>query len=363
MPAIVPRMNEIKPTSDPIYKRLYSFPDMVADLLRSVLPGKVVEGMHMGSLEKMSAEYVGDDFRKRHGDTVWRVRAEGAEGGWAYVLVLVEFQSSTDPTMALRVNEYTVMLYRDLLRAKAVKPGQLPPVLPIVLYNGESPWSAALDVRDLIVETGPTLAAYQPSQRCLLLDERHVEADDMGELTSAVVRLEQSSTAEDLFAVEQMLAKLLVGPEHRELRRAFADWLWVLERQLRSPDEPAAQPPPDLSLEEVGMRLEERVARWRDPWIEQGKQQGIELGKQQGIELGVEQGIEQGIEQGKREHGREQLRRQAEARFGATTAERLSALLQAEDDLQRLDALAVAVVRCETADELLRQASNGTPNA
>ncbi len=84
-------MNEIKPTSDPIYKRLYSFPEMVADLLRSLLPGKMVEGMDMGSLEKMSAEYVGDDFRKRHGDTVWRVRADGAAGGWAYALVLVEY--------------------------------------------------------------------------------------------------------------------------------------------------------------------------------------------------------------------------------------------------------------------------------
>ena len=352
-------MNAIKPTSDPIYKRLYSIPEMVADQLRSLLPGKVVEEMNMGSLEKMSAEYVGDDFRKRHGDTVWRVRADGAAGGWAYVLVLVEFQSSTDPTMALRVLEYTAMLYRDLLRAKVVKPGELPPVLPLLLYNGESPWSAALDVRDLIVETGPTLAAYQPSQRCLLLDERHVEADDVGELTGAVVRLEQSSTAEDLFAVEQMLAKRLVGPEHRELRRAFADWLWVLERQLRRPGEQGAQPPPNLTLEDVGMRLEERVARWRDPWIEQGKQQGIEQGKQQGIELGKRQGIEQG----KREQGREQLRRLAEVRFGTPTAERLFALLQAEDDLQRLDALTVAVVRCETGDELLGQASNGKLDA
>ena len=170
-------MNEIKATSDPVYKRLYSFPDMVADLLRSVLPSGVLEEMDLDLLEKVPAEYVGDNFRKRHGDTVWRVRAPGAEGGWAYVLVLLEFQSSTDPTMALRVNEYTVMLYRELLRAKGAlsrgargacpshakrKPGHLPPVLPVLLYNGDSPWSAALDVRDLIVETGPALAAYQP---------------------------------------------------------------------------------------------------------------------------------------------------------------------------------------------------------
>ena len=354
-------MSEINPGSDPIYKRLYSFPEMVADLLHSVLPGKAVEEMDMGSLEKVSADYVGDDFRKRHGDTVWRLRAEGAESGWAYVLVLLEFQSSNDPTMALRVLEYTAMLYRELLRTKGARSrgargarpsrakasGGLPPVLPVLLYNGDSPWTAALDMRDLIAEAGPTLAAYQPSQRCLLLDEQHVEAEHVAELTSAVVRLEQSGTAEELFEVEQILAKLLVGPGHRELRRAFADWLWVLERQLRSPGEQAAEPPPDLTLEDVGMRLEERVARWRDPWIEQGKQQGIELGKRQGIGQGK----------------REQLRRQAEVRFGAATAERLSALLQAEDDLQRLDAIAVAVVRCETGDELLRQASHPTPDA
>ena len=339
-------MNETNPTSDPIYKRLYSIPDMVADLLRSVLPDDVLEKIDLDSLEKVPAEYVGENFRKRHGDTVWRVRAKGADGGWAYVLVLLEFQSSIDPTMALRVLEYTAMLYRELLRAKVVTPGQLPPVLPLLLYNGDSQWSAALDVRDLIVDTGPTLAAYQPSQRIILLDERHAEADYAGELTKAMALLEQSNTQEEMFEQLGHLAQLMSRPGREELRRAFADWLRVLWGQRQNPDNPLP-PPPELSLEEAKMTLQERVARWSEPWIEQGKQQGIE----------------QGIELGKREQGREQLRRLAEARFGTPTAERLSTLLQAEDDLQRLDALALAVVRCETGEELLRQASNGKLNA
>ena len=65
--------------------------------------------------------------------------------------------------MALRVFEYTAMLYRELLRTKAATIGRLPPVLPIVLYNGESRWTAARDVRELIAPTGPALLAYQPS--------------------------------------------------------------------------------------------------------------------------------------------------------------------------------------------------------
>ena len=81
------------------------------------------------------------------------------------------------------------MLYRELLRTKRATLGALPPVLPIVLYNGESPWSAEQDVADLIGETGPALLPYQPSQRHLVVDERHAEADYAGELTRAVALL------------------------------------------------------------------------------------------------------------------------------------------------------------------------------
>ena len=170
--------NEAKlPGSDPVYKRLYAFPEMVADLLRSVLPADALAALDMDTLAKVPASYVGDDYRQRHGDAVWRVERAGR---WTYILVLLEFQSSSDATMALRVLEYTAMLYRELLRAGEASPGELPPVLPIVLYNGESPWSAARDVGELIEETGPALLAYQPSQRYAMVDERHAEADYAG---------------------------------------------------------------------------------------------------------------------------------------------------------------------------------------
>ena len=161
-------MNAINPGSDPIYKRLYSFPEMVADLLHSVLPAEALGAVDLDSLDKVPAAYVGDDFRARHSrggchrDTVWRVRRADADSEGTHMLVLLEFQSSSDATMALRVLEYTTMLQRILLRAKAVEAGKLPPV---VLYNGESPWSAAHDVRELFATPGPALAAYQPAHK------------------------------------------------------------------------------------------------------------------------------------------------------------------------------------------------------
>ena len=336
------RMKKNTPTSDPIYKRLYAFVEMVADLLRSVVPKATLEALDLRTLEKVSADYVGEHFQQRHGDTVWRVRAGGPDSAWAYVLVLLEFQSSNDATMALRVNEYTVMLYRELLRAKKVEPGQLPLVLPVVLYNGDSRWTAADNVRDLIVSTGPTdtvLDAFQPSQRYLPLDLRHAKADYAGELTTGVARLEQIRTPDDLDEVVEHFAAALSGVEHEELWRTIRDWLFAVIKRMEGVDDPGP-PPPDLTLEDLRtMTLEERVAQWPEQW------------KREGIELGIVQGR------------REQLRSLAEVQFGAPTAERLFASLQREDDPQRLDAIGKAVVRCETADELLRQASHPTPDA
>ena len=329
-------MKKNAPTSDPIYKRIYAFAEMVADLLRSIAPKATLEALDLRTLEKVPAEYVGEHFQRRHGDTVWRVRAGGADSAWAYVLVLLEFQASSDATMALRVNEYTVMLYRELLRAKKVAPGELPLVLPVVLYNGESRWTAADNVRDLIVSTGPTdtvLDAFQPSQRYLLVDLRHAKADYVGELTTGLARVEQIRAPDDIGDVARFLAAALGAPEHKELWCAFRDWLFAIGARMEGVDDPGL-PPPDLTFEDIAMTAEERAAEWSEQRRREGELRGIVQGR------------------------REQLRSLAEVRFGAPTAQRLFASLQREDDPVRLDAIGEAVVRCETADELLRRANH-----
>ena len=78
------------------------------------------------------------------------------------------------------------------------------------------------------------------------------------------------------------------------------------------------------------MSLEERVAQWREPYI------------QQGINLGME-------------HERQLLRRLAAARFDSATAERLAAAIGTEADPQRLEEVGEAIVRCATGSELLRK--------
>ena len=348
------------PPSDPIYKRLYAFARMVEDLLRSLF-GAGLDADY-GTLEKLPAEYVGEALQQRRGDTAWRLRTRGADG-WLHVLVMLEFQSTTDAAMAQRVLEYTALLYGELLRRGKAKPGALPPVLPVVLYNGDARWKPATEMRDLIAAPSPLLAPYQPSQRHFVLDQRRAQAEDfkLHELTWTVAQLEQSSSADDLARIGRRLTKLLAGAGEVELRRTFAHWLWALGRSLVGSG-PAPMPPEDVNLEDMAMSLVERVAEWRKPYIEQGIQQGIERGMERGISLGREQGIslgrEEGISLGREEgieHERQLLRRLAATRFDSATADRLVAAIGAESDPQRLEEVGEAIVRCVTGGELLRE--------
>ena len=82
------------------YKLLFAHAEMVRDLLVGFVDEPWVQELQFDTLQRVSASYVSDDLRDRQDDLVWRVR-RGDEV--AYVYLLLEFQSSADPWMALRV--------------------------------------------------------------------------------------------------------------------------------------------------------------------------------------------------------------------------------------------------------------------
>ena len=332
---------------DENYKRLFASKLMVEHLLRACLPDDLLAAADFSELGELSTEYVSDELRKRHGDTVWRLRL-GEH--WVYLLILLEFQSEDDRWMALRILTYSGLLYQELVRNEApeVADGRLPPLLPVVLYNGTEPWTAARRMSGLVAPGGPWLAPYQPAQGYFLLDLQRVTADDLPgrNLLRAVAALEQSRSFEDVLRVRDALQLWLQDPRAAELRRAFVDWI----RQIAERVAPAgAVVPPVRTLEDVRMTLVERAAEWPKQWLREGREQGLAEGREQGLEQGVDQ-------------QRALLCRQAAARFGADTAARLTDVLAPITDPDRLAEIGDWLVRCDTGAEFLARLDRSSPS-
>lgn len=326
--------------NDPIYKRLFSFRRMVADLLRAVGHSGWISEVDFGTLEKLPAEYVGERRQQRRGDTVWRVRFRSA---WLYLLLLLEFQSEKDARMPLRNLEYTALLYGELDRAGELGPaGRWPPVLPLVLYNGETPWADTLEMRDLFAPVPEALAPYQPSQRSLVVDERRVVADDLprGNLMRGVVGFEQSRTLDELARTARVLDGWLRYPDDADLALAFRDWMEAAAGRM----EPDGRVNLGATLKEATMTLAERMAEWPRQWHREGVAEGLAEGRREGIA------------QGHREGQRTLLRHLAAKRFGDAVGDRLAALLGDTGDSDRLAAISDLIVTADAGEDLIRAA-------
>lgn len=145
---------------DASYKTLFAVPEVVRDLILGFIPDEWLHGLDYATLERVSGSYVTDDLRDRADDIVWRMQV-GRE--WVYLYILIEFQSTVDPWMAVRIMTYVGLLYQDLIKQKQnLSKRRLPPVLPIVLYNGEATWTARRNVADLIPLAPGLVAKYVP---------------------------------------------------------------------------------------------------------------------------------------------------------------------------------------------------------
>ena len=222
--------------------------------------------------------------------------------------------------------------------------GVLPPVLPVVLYNGRRRWTAAVEMNDLVAGAEPPLAPYQASQRYYLLDAgRTADADlPSGNLVSALVGLEKGRGRARLRAPLLALIDLLEAQADEGLRQAFAAWV---TQMLRAPGRPPAKDLDPLArLKETYTMLEENVREWTREWVEEGRTRGLEEGRTRGLEEGIEQG---------RGEERALLCRQAARKFDAAAGETLAAALAGVADPERLGRVGDWIIECSTASELL----------
>ena len=336
---------------DSYYKKLFSHPQMVRDLLLEFVPGDWVNEVDFSTLTPVKCSFVteGVPLQQRHGDLLWKIRLKNSQ--WVYVYLMLEFQSSIDKFMSLRMLSYLVLLYEDLLRRKELDAqGVLPAVLPIVLYNGSARWSAPLALQDLIAAApaGLELDVYVPNFHYLIIDERTYGPEALNalhNLVAAMFRLETQNCFSDWQQALNSLIEWLADDSLRPLRQTFAVWISQLLKE-KMPGEFVKEL---HELQEIKDMLAENI----DSWFAEHEKKGLEKGLQQGLQQGWEKGVQQGLQQGEMNGEVKALKLMLCRRFGVVPAEIETKISQAS--VQQIENWLLATMNAERLSDVFAE--------
>ena len=358
-------------SSDTPYKVLFKDPGLFEETVRLVAP-ELADALDFTTAASLDKEHLTGLARTRLQDKLWRVELRtGAlkNGRRPYILVLLEFQSRHDPDMAWRMRDYLHLVESDLRETGTLeREGALPPMLSIVVHNGEGPWRAAAECLGPLVGDGPPARIPMYATVDLQLLARGPDAQGRalvpGSRLATLAEVE-SARAGALPRLLRTAFQRYGGPDSAALRRG----LHLRVEAALARRGMAAELPPLAEFERLLAQrrgghmtamLDATLERWEKAKIAEGVERGLAEGVERGLAQGIEQGLAEGVERGAAQGRVALLRRQAERRFGTGVADQLKALLADVSDLSRLDEAGEWLLECDTGEALLTRLRAGT---
>ena len=268
-------MGEIAHPHDKFLKALMDQPGVAGAFLRERLPKVIAELLAPGEPELVDGSFVDPELRASQTDRLYRVRSR--TGRPAFIYCLVEHKSAPARRIALQLLVYLTRIWAGLDDGESL----LPPIVPLVLYHGETEWRVPRFFANLL--------DAEDSMRPFLLDFPYVLVD-LGAIPDAELSshrtlraglaglkyaLRQGQQLEALEAIFRLLKDL--SPEFRrtEFIYMIATYRWIDRADLRRALRKAM---PEREDEMLSIAAQE----WKEEWKAEGRAEGKAEGKAEG---------------------------------------------------------------------------------
>ena len=320
---------------DRFAKAVFSDPAQTALVFQAVLPPALLGQLDLSAAELQESLFTDDELKERRADLLFRVPFK--DGGEVYLLILLEHQSSVDPTMPARMLVYAGRAIDRILQRDRT-PGVIPAVIPVVIYHGSSPWSAPTTLTDLYQLPGPSgaaLAGIVPSLRLLIDDLSQVADDDLRQRPGPVL-------GRCALIVMRHAQDLLTAKDPATVLRSLAQSLRDLLQQVRDRTGRTVVFRYILEITELELAEGERILVEAMP--EPVKEDVVTM---------ADQLRAQGRQEGRLEGERRLVLRQLRKRFGALTPEQEQRVTQGTE--QQLEVWADRVLSASSLDEVFAE--------
>jgi predicted transposase/invertase (TIGR01784 family) len=260
---------------DTRYKKLFKNPLLVEELLTSFVDEDFIKDLDFSTLKKLDKSFVSDAFRNKESDMIYQVKFKD---DLIYIFLLLEFQSSVDKKMSLRMLRYICEFYEEL----EFKGEKLPAMFPVLLYNGDSKWTAETNIKNIIEDTLPK--EFIPNFSYYKIAENEFSPETLYKIkntVSAIFLIENIGNIENLRNEIRNIISL-IKDEKPEIIQLFRRWTNNLLGFY------------DKTINREITTIEEETEMFATVLEKHDKKLFLK-GREEGIEEGIEKGIEKGM--------------------------------------------------------------------
>ena len=285
------------------YKKLFSNRTIFRQLIETFVNQEWVHSLDFDNCEPLNKSFISEHYKETESDLIYKIQFQDRE---VYIYILIEFQSTVDPFMALRVLNYITNFYMDfLVNNRDVK--KLPAVFPIVLYNGEARWTAPVNLSELI-EQNPPLGTFGLDFQYFLIAENQYNQEALLKIRNIVSTLFLAESYYDVEVLEVELLNLFSSESDRQAVSLFLNWFKQLafHGRLESDDYESLESI-YRTEEEVKTMLVTALERERERFFQNGLREGEQKGKQEGLLEGEQKGKQEGLLEGEQKGKQEGL--------------------------------------------------------
>lgn len=263
------------------YKRLLSNKTIFRQLIETFVEEEWVQFVDFEQAERIDKSFISGHYKETESDIIYRVPIQQPDGSTReiYFYILIEFQSTVQRLMAVRVLHYISSFYMDYQESRQWKEiDKLPAVLPIVLYNGDEKWTAPTSISELI-DSYPPLNDFQLGFEYLKLAENEFTLNQLLGIRNIISTLFLVEAHYDVTLLSEELLRLYDEEEDREALSIFLNWFQQLAFYGRIDETEYGSLARAIGdKEEVRSMLLTAIEKDRENIRQQGIEQGIEQG-------------------------------------------------------------------------------------
>jgi predicted transposase/invertase (TIGR01784 family) len=242
---------------DNAYKLIFAEPEMFLDFLKNFIPIDILKKVKPQDIEDITERFLPLFSDNKDSDTIKKIRLEGNKP--LFVIGIIEHESEVNYTTTVKMLQYITLVltdyikendkkhkeemdkkHRTKIKLSTSKGFKLPPVLPIVFYDGTKKWTSSLNLIDR-TELSEIFEKYIPKFEYELVDLNKYSRDDLikfGNLLSLMLIVDKVHKVEDFELLntlpKEYLDKLKLNiPDHLLELLANCIRLFLIKAEVR----------------------------------------------------------------------------------------------------------------------------------